>query len=232
MSQVRLNKYLADSGIASRRKAELFILEGKIKVNKKVITQLGTKVDPNLDVVEVENEVVKPEIKKIVIMLNKPVGYVCTTRSFKGEKNIMDLVRSESRLYPIGRLDKDSSGLVLLTNDGDLALKLSHPRYEKEKEYEVEVQQDLTKEFLDNLESGVVLDDEKTLPAKVKQINPKLFSIILKQGKKRQIRRMCGLFGYNVNGLKRIRINNLNLDDLPVGEQSILAEKELEKLKK
>ncbi|MBT5503261.1 rRNA pseudouridine synthase [Candidatus Falkowbacteria bacterium] len=227
---MRLNKYLADSGIASRRKAELFILDGKVKINGKIITQLGTKVDPNLDIVEVDDQVVKPEAKKIVIMLNKPIGYVCTTRSFKGEKNVLDLVNSDFRLYPIGRLDKDSSGLILLTNDGDLALKLSHPRYEKEKEYEVEVHQELSSDFLESLKRGVILDDEKTLPVTVKQLTSKSFSIILKQGKKRQIRRMCGLFDYTVLKLKRVRINNLELGDLESGNNVILDQNIINKL--
>jgi 23S rRNA pseudouridine2605 synthase len=230
MSEIRLNKYLADSGIASRRKAELFILDGKVKINGKIITQLGTKVDPNLDIVEVDDQVVKPEAKKIVIMLNKPIGYVCTTRSFKGEKNVLDLVNSDFRLYPIGRLDKDSSGLILLTNDGDLALKLSHPRYEKEKEYEVEVHQELSSDFLESLKRGVILDDEKTLPVTVKQLTSKSFSIILKQGKKRQIRRMCGLFDYTVLKLKRVRINNLELGDLESGNNVILDQNIINKL--
>jgi len=225
MTQVRINKFLADAGIASRRGAEQLILQGKVKLNGVEVQDLSTKVDIENDEVMFNDKVIQTEKEKILIMLNKPVGYVSTTRTFKGEKNVLDLVDVPYRVYPIGRLDKDTSGLLLLTNDGDLALKLTHPRYEKEKEYEVDVNKEVTDDFLDNLAQGVQLDDVLTLPCKVKYLDRKAFTIILKQGINRQIRRMCAEFGYDVLGLHRVRLNNYKLGDLPLGEFKIIKQK-------
>ncbi|NQT49117.1 rRNA pseudouridine synthase [Candidatus Kuenenbacteria bacterium] len=232
MDKVRINKFLADCGVASRRGAERFILQGRVKVNGEVVTEMGTKVDPIKDKVTVNNKEISIKNEEpIVLMLNKPTGYVCTTRSFRDEKSVLDLIRTDDRIYPVGRLDKNSSGLLLLTNDGDLALKLTHPRYEKEKEYEVEVQEAVEKDFLETMRTGVSLEDGITLPAQVKKLTDKTFSIILKQGKKRQIRRMCGELGYRVRNLRRVRVNNLELGDLPIGKYKELSEKEIELLK-
>ncbi len=232
MAKIRLNKYIADCGIASRRSAERFILQGLVKVNGDLVTELGTKIDVENDRVEVSDQLINQSTNQpVVLMLNKPAGYVCTSRKFKGEKNILDLINLEQRVYPVGRLDKDSTGLLLLTNDGDLALKLTHPRYEKEKEYEVEVDHEISSEFIDEMQQGVTLEDGTTLPAKVKQLSYTAFSIVLGQGKKRQIRRMCQELGYRVVGLNRVRINKLELGDLAVGDYRILSEKEIALLK-
>lgn len=232
MVLVRLNKFLATEGVASRRAAEQLILSGKISVNKEIVRELGTKVDPDKDEVYFNNALIsQKETKPLVIMLNKPAGYVSTVRKFKGEKNVLELIETNERIYPAGRLDKDSTGLLILTNDGDLALKLMHPRYEKEKEYLVEVNRSVSRDFLKKLSQGVWLDEGLTLPAETKQISEKNFSIILREGKKRQIKRMCEALGCRVAALKRIRINKLLLGNLAVGKYKILSEKEIEMLK-
>lgn len=227
---VRLQKFLADNGIASRRKAEQFILAGRVKVNDVIITELGTKVDPEKDTVKFNNKLVSEHKKKIVVILNKPIGYVCTARKFENEKSVLDLINIKDRIYPVGRLDKNSSGLLLLTNDGNLAQELTHPKYEKEKEYEVEIDGLVDDIFVSNLKKGVRLDEGQTLPAQVKKLHRNKFSIVLKEGKKRQIRRMCGHLGYRVVKLKRTRINNLKLTNLPEGQFRVLSEEELKKL--
>lgn len=228
---IRLQKYLADCGIASRRRAEVFILQGKVKVNGKVVKKLGTKVGPE-DKVEFNGKVVKPKREKVYIMLNKPVGYLSTVKKGKEKgKTVLDLVDAPWRVFPVGRLDKDSSGLLILTNDGDLALKLTHPRYQKEKEYEVEVNKPITKNFINSMRRGVSLSGKKTVRAKVEQIGLKKFKIILKEGRKRQIRRMCEKLGYEVEKLHRTRINELSLGDLKSGKFRRLNEKEIGLLK-
>ncbi|MBU1132201.1 rRNA pseudouridine synthase [Patescibacteria group bacterium] len=231
MEKIRLQKFIADRGIASRRKAEEFILAGRVKVNGNLVKTLGAKIDPDQDEVFVDNRKIdREQSKKIVVMLNKPAGYVCTTRQFKNEKNVLDLVDLSERLYPVGRLDKNTSGLLILSNDGALALKLTHPRYEKEKEYWVKVNKPIPFESLQKLARGVELADGMTLRAKTKPDTADSFFIILKQGKKRQIRRMCAEIGYHVVELKRIRINKLLLKDLPEGKYKILSPKEIELL--
>jgi len=217
--EIRLNKFLADHGIASRRKAERFILQGKVKINSEVVAKLATKVDPKTDLVEVQGYGVLSEKnkEKVIYKVNKPVGYICSNRRFKNDKLVFDLIDDKRRLFVIGRLDKDSQGLVLLTNDGNLAQKMTHPRYEKEKEYEVEVDKELTKDFLAKMASGVRIDSGLTRQAKVKPLAKKSFNIILKQGKNRQIRKMCAKLGYKVQKLKRIRLGSVELGDLRIG---------------
>jgi len=218
MALIRINKFLAKSGVASRRKAEQFVLDGKVEVNGKIVRELGTKIDPEKDEVKMKGESIKMKDQSLLIMLNKPAGYVCTNRKFKNEKSVLDLIKTKERLYSVGRLDKNSEGLLLLTNDGDLALKLTHPRYEKEKEYEVTVDKDISIAQLKQLQLGVEIETGKTLPAKVKKINSKKFAIILKEGKKRQIRRMCEKVGLLVEKLLRTRINKLKLGNLASGK--------------
>ncbi len=229
MEKIRLQKYLADCGIASRRRAEKFILQGKVKVNGNVVRELGTKIDFK-DKIEFNGKIVKPKKEKIYIMLNKPVGYLSTVKKGKEKgKIVLDLVKEKQRIFPVGRLDKNSSGLLILTNDGDLALKLTHPRYEKEKEYEVEINKEITKEFIEKMQKGVVIEEGKTLPAKVQQLGIRKFNIILREGKKRQIRRMCERLGFEVKKLHRIRINKLKLGNLKVGEFKHLNEQDIKK---
>jgi 23S rRNA pseudouridine2605 synthase len=228
--EIRLQKFLADQGVASRRKAEQFILDGRVEVNGKVVTELGSKVAPGKDIVKFDGKLIKQEKTFVTFMLNKPAGYVCTTRNFENEKNVLKLIKSSVRVYPVGRLDKDTTGLLLLTNDGDLAQRLTHPKYEKEKEYDVEVNLDVTPEFLKTLSEGVHLDQGRTLPAKVRKLGDKRFTIILKEGKNRQIREMCSELGFRVVELSRKRVNKLELGRLPLGQSKVLTAQDLKKL--
>jgi len=241
MPEIRLQKYLAQAGIASRRQSERLIVEGKIKVNGEVITELGSKINSEKDKVEVDGKIVKPE-KFVYIILNKPIGVLSTCRKSKEKgKTILDLVKIKERLYPVGRLDKNSSGLLFLTNDGDLALKLTHPRYEHEKEYEVEIDKGLSSEDLKKLSQGIIIEGKKTLPTKIfakggsafggKKIKSKKFKMILREGRKRQIRKMCDALGYQIKNLRRIRMGNLSLGGLPVGKWRELNSKEINSLK-
>lgn len=232
VEMIRLQKFLADSGLASRRRAEQFILDGLVEVNGEIIKKMGVKIDPEKDEVKFRGEIVKAKKKdeSIVVMLNKPAGYTCTTRRFKGEKNVLDLVKEDERLYPVGRLDKNSEGLLILTNDGELANKLMHPRYQKEKEYLIEVDQDIRDEDIRILRDGVELEDGFVVPIKVEKHKSKQMLITLAEGKKRQIRRMCQAIGLKVVFLKRIRINKLTLEGLKKGKYKILDKKEIERL--
>ena len=219
---MRLQKFIAECGIASRRKAEELIVAGRVRVNGEFCTKLGTKINPALDKVSVKGELLKQKPKKIYIKLYKPEGFISSCSSCQGA-TILDLLKAiPERLYPVGRLDKDSSGLVLLTNDGELANRLMHPRYEHEKEYTVNVQFTLLDEQLEKLRAGVELETGKTLPAKVTKLGNREFRIILKEGKKRQIKMMLRAIGNRVTRLKRIRIGNIRLGALKPGEYEIL----------
>jgi 23S rRNA pseudouridine2605 synthase len=231
MKTVRLQKFIAECGVASRRKAEELIKNGEIKVNGRLVTELGTKIDPARDKVFVSGRPIKPEEKKVYIKVNKPRGYVSSCVSQRGERTVIDLVKAVPyRLFPIGRLDYESEGLMLLTNDGELANRLMHPRYEHEKEYVVDVTLPLTPEALRQIEAGVVIDGEKTLPAKVRKLGEKSFSIVLREGRKRQIRLMVGKIGNIVIKLKRVRIGNIRLGELEPGECCYLTPNEISKL--
>ena len=228
--QTRLQKFIAECGVASRRKAEELIKAGRVEVNGAVVrsSELGVKIDPATDKVTVDGKLLKQKEAKVYIKLNKPRGYVSSCVSQKGERTILDLVKDiPYRLYPVGRLDQDSEGLILLTNDGELANKLMHPRYEHEKEYLVNVASPVTSYALREMGDGMEIEGEMTKPAQVKQISEKSFSIILKEGKKRQIRRMVETVGNKVLGLKRVRIGNIKLGDLPVGKHGQLNPAEI-----
>ena len=226
----RLQKFLASAGIASRRHCEELIAKGKIKVNGKTITELGTKIDPENDIVEYGGKTIKPVHKKLYIKFNKPAGYITSCRSFEGP-TIFDLLKGiKERVYPIGRLDKDSSGLILLTNDGDLALKLSHPRYEHEKEYEVEAMFTLSDGQLQTLRNGVNLVEGRTLPATITRTGKNSFRITIREGKNRQIKRMLRAVNNKVASLKRIRISGITLGNLKEGRWAHLTESEIKGL--
>ncbi|MBN3032819.1 MAG: rRNA pseudouridine synthase [Candidatus Saganbacteria bacterium] len=230
--QVRLQKFLADCGITSRRKAEELIAAGKVSVNGKIVDRLGTKIDPAEDKVEAEGKPVRPGPKKIYLKLNKPRGVVSSCVSQRGEPTICDLIKGgDERLYPVGRLDQASEGLMLLTNDGELANRLMHPRYEHEKEYIVNVECRMPNDALRSLSSGIVIDGKKTLPAKVKRLGEKSFSIVLQEGRKRQIRLMVEAVGNKVVALKRVRIKNLRLGDLKPGQHRPLTAEEIKDLR-
>ncbi len=229
MPFIRLQKYLSSAGFCSRRKGEEYIKDGLVTVNDQVVAELGTKVDPQNDRIEVNGTLVKADQKPVYIALNKPGEYV-TSCDHPGEKIVLDLVDIPERIYPVGRLDKDSTGLLLLTNDGRLHHRLSHPSFDHEKEYEVTVASHITDGALRSLEKGLPVMGTKTRPAKIKRISSKRFRIILKEGRNRQIRRMVGKVGGRVIGLKRIRISNIKLGKLSEGSWRYLGKKEKEGL--
>ncbi len=220
---MRLQKYISHSGFCSRRHAEKYILAGKVKVNGVVITQLGTKVDPEKDYVEIDNTALSLVQKKVYLVLNKPEGYV-TSSSHPGEKTVMELIDTNQRVFPVGRLDKDSKGLLLLTNDGELHLRLTHPSYDHEKEYMVTVAHPIPDGALKAFGEGLVILGTKTRPAKVKRISGRRFKIVLKEGRNRQIRRMVRKVGNRVVELKRVRVANIRLGKLREGHWRYLSE--------
>jgi 23S rRNA pseudouridine2604 synthase len=220
---LRLNKYISESGKTSRRGADKLISEGKVTINGKVAT-LGSQVEPGDDV-RIGGNPVKVAKNYVYIALNKPVGITSTTeRHIKG--NIIDLVNHPLRIFHIGRLDKDSEGLILLTNDGDIVNEILRAENKHEKEYIVTVDKPITPEFLKRMAGGVEILDTKTLPCKVEQLSKYVFQIILTQGLNRQIRRMCSALGYEVCRLQRTRIMNIHLGNLQVGQWRDLSKKE------
>jgi 23S rRNA pseudouridine2605 synthase len=231
MPLLRLQKFLSSAGYCSRRRGEVHIQAGRVRVNGDVVTALGTKVDPEKDRVEVNGQVLTIEQTPIYIALNKPRSYV-TTCDQKNEKIVVDLVDIPERIYPVGRLDKDSTGLLLLTNDGNLHHHLLHPSFDHEKEYVVSVAAPISDAAITKLEKGVTILGEKTRPAMIKRLSPQRFIIQLKEGKNRQIRRMVKKMGNRVIALKRIRVANIRLGDLPEGAWRHLTEKEIQHLLK
>jgi len=226
---VRINKYLSEIGYCSRRAADKLIEEGKITINGKV-PEMGTKVEEG-DEVRVDGKLVgKPsEQKHIYLAFNKPVGIVCTTDTRVEPDNIIDYINYPKRIFPIGRLDKPSEGLIFLTNDGDIVNKILRARNNHEKEYIVTVNQPINKDFIYKMSNGVPILDTVTRKCIVKQLGPQKFKIILTQGLNRQIRRMCEHLGYRVRTLKRIRIMNISLD-VPVGKYREFTHEELTEL--
>lgn len=232
----RLQKYMARCGIASRRKCEEIILAGKVKVNDKVINELGYKIDVDTDKITVDNKLIKPEEKKVYIALNKPEGYVSTVKDEKGRKTIIDLVKIQERVYPIGRLDYDTSGLILLTNDGDIYNKIIHPREEKNKIYIATIKGTPSKEEIKKFENGINIDGYITAKASFKVLKSSgdcsEVKIVIHEGKNRQVRKMCEAIEHPVLNLKRIQIGDIRLGDLPKGKWRFLDDEELSYLKK
>ncbi len=228
---MRLQKYLAHAGICSRRKAETHILEGRVKVNGTRINTLGTQVNPENDRVVFDDRVVtiSPQKAHTYILVNKPRGYV-TSCAQKNTRIILDLVPVKKRVYPVGRLDKDSEGLVLLTDDGSLHNRLSHPSHDHEKEYRVRTVFPVNDQALAAMARGMVIDGKKTRRARVKRIGQNEFFIILKQGLNRQIRKMVGKSGNRVDRLLRVRMANLTLGRMKPGEWRYLKKEEILKL--
>lgn len=224
LNLIRLNKYISESGICSRREADKFIEAGKVYVNG-LLAEVGTKVTPS-DTVVVNGTTIKPKLKKVYIALNKPVGITCTTETHI-PGNIITYINYPERIFPIGRLDKPSEGLIFLTNDGDIVNKILRAGNNHEKEYIVSVDKPITKEFITSMENGVPILNTITQECKVKKIGKCTFNIILTQGLNRQIRRMCEYLGYTVTSLKRIRIMNVSLGSLPVGKWRYLKESEI-----
>ena len=225
-SLIRINKYLSEIGFCSRRRADDLIEQGRVKVNGKLAV-MGEKISGREEI-RVNNKVVKkPEKKKSVYLaFNKPVGIVCTTDTRREKNNIIDFINYPTRIFPIGRLDKPSEGLIFLTNDGDIVNKILRANNQHEKEYVVEVNKPITKDFIKLMGNGVPILETITNKCYVKQTGKKTFKIILTQGLNRQIRRMCEYFDYRVISLKRIRIMNIKLD-LKVGEYRYFTNSEL-----
>jgi 23S rRNA pseudouridine2605 synthase len=218
METMRVQKFISEQGVASRRKAEEFIKSGQVFINGKK-AKLGDKVDPESDIVKVYGKIIKPEAKKVYLALNKPKGYVVSKRDPQGRKTVFSLLPPELRtkVWNVGRLDFDTEGLLVLTNDGDLTQQLAHPKYEHDKEYEVTTDLTPTKEQLQELREGVEIATGMTYPADVKA-RGNTVSIIIHEGKKRQIRRMFDAVGLGVKNLKRTRINKLLLPKVTPGE--------------
>jgi 23S rRNA pseudouridine2605 synthase/23S rRNA pseudouridine2604 synthase len=231
MPFMRLQKFLSVAGVCSRRKGEEYIKSGRVAVNGQIADELGTKIDPDKDLVQVDGNPVQSSQPLIYIALNKPKDYV-TSCSHPGEKIVLDLVDLPQRIYPIGRLDKDSTGLLLLTNDGRLHHKLSHPSFDHEKEYDVTVTKPIPDGALRKLAEGLPMMETQTRPARVQRISTRRFRIVLQEGKNRQVRRMVRKVGNRVIGLKRVRVANIKLGRLSPGTWRHLSEKEkLELLK-
>lgn len=236
----RLQKFLANQGIASRRKAEEYILQGKVKVNGKVVTELGTKIDPQKDKIEFEEKVVNKDIKKVYVLLNKPIDYVTTVKDQFSRNAVVDLVKNAGEnLLPVGRLDMYTSGALILTNDGDFIYHVTHPKHEVEKTYTVTLRGKVTNEEVENLKNGVIIDEEYlTKAAKVRILkideekNISRLEIIIHEGKNRQVRKMCEAIGKKVLALHRSKIGNISVKDLKIGTWRYLTKKEVDMLMK
>lgn len=226
---IRINKYLSEAGFCSRRKADEYINQGRVKINGKV-PEMGTKVAQG-DVVTVDGKSVQLQKQEDLIYMafNKPVGIVCTTDTRRERDNIIDYINHPKRIFPIGRLDKPSEGLILLTNDGDIVNKILRARNNHEKEYIVTVNRPITNEFIKRMGAGVPILDTITRKCEVEQVNRFTFRIVLTQGLNRQIRRMCEYLDYRVTKLKRVRIMNIELD-VPVGKWRNLTKFELREI--
>lgn len=225
---IRLNKFIASQGVCSRREADRLIEAGQVKINGKIAT-LGDRVSTEDEVVVNGKNISNYDINNVYLAFNKPRGIVCTSSRKEG-LNIIDYINFSERIFPVGRLDKDSEGLILLTNDGSIVNKMMRSSQNKEKEYLVKVDKKITKEFKDKMESGVYILNQVTKPAKFVQVNEYEFKLTITQGLNRQIRRMCESLGYNVLELKRLRIMNISLGNLKTGEWRYIKTKELKQL--
>jgi pseudouridine synthase len=229
MKPMRLQKFLSAAGVCSRRKGETFILDGRVTVNGEQVTVLGTRVDPETDQVLVDGRPAVLKADHVYIALHKPEGYV-TSCDHPGEKIVLDLVDIETRLFPVGRLDKESTGLLLLTDDGRIHHRLSHPSFDHEKEYAVTVARALTEGVLKKLARGVSLRGKKTRPAQIKKLSAESFNVILQEGRNRQIRRMVAKVGHEVIALKRVRVAHIRLGHLKKGHWRPLSAAEIKRL--
>ena len=233
---IRLQKYLASCGVASRRNAEKLIAEGRVSVNGRIVCELGTQVDENTDVVQVDGSTVHPEQEKHYLAYNKPIGEVTTAHDPEGRPAVMDRFRDYPvRLFPVGRLDYDSEGLLLLTNDGELMNQLLHPKFEIKKSYLTKVSNHVSDENIALLRKGVLIDGRLTSPAEVRLIRHDTFStellITIHEGRNRQVRKMIAAIGHQVVHLKRVRFGPVQLGDLPTGMWRKLTEEEIAKLR-
>ena len=238
MEEIRIQKYLAENGVASRRKCEKYILEGKVQVNGITITQLGIKINPIKDKVFFEGKEIKEKQKdKVYVLLNKPIGYVTTVKDQFHRNTVLDLVKIQGvRLLPVGRLDMYTSGALILTNDGEFIYKVTHPKHEIEKTYIATVKGKVAKEEMQKLREGVNIENYTTSPARVKQIayleekNITRIEIVIHEGKNRQVRKMCEAIGKKVLALHRSKIGNLEVKPLKIGQWRYLSKVEAKEL--
>lgn len=232
MEEIRLQKYMADCGVASRRKCEEIILQGKVKVNGVKVTELGTKVTEE-DEVSVNGKVIKKVFKKVYIAMNKPVGYITSVSDEFDRPTVMNLVEDEihTRVYPVGRLDFDTEGLLIMTNDGDLTYKLTHPKHTIYKTYVATLNEVPHPKDIERLKKGVVIDGKKTQQPKVNWLKDNVVEISISEGRNRQVRKMFEAIGYEVVTLQRVAIGNLTLGNIPLGRWRHLGNAEINYLK-
>lgn len=238
MSEIRLQKFMADCGVASRRKCEEYILKGLVRVNGEIVNKLGIKVATDKDIVEYNGKKIQNvNNKKVYILLNKPIGYVTTVKEQFGRPTVMELVKNvKERVVPVGRLDMYTSGAIILTNDGDFVYKVTHPKYEIEKTYIVTLRGKVLPEEIEKLKNGVKIDDYVSGKAKVKVIkydvdkNESRLEIIIHEGKNREVRKMCEAIGKKVLALHRTKIGNIEVKPLELGKYRFLTAKEVESL--
>lgn len=226
MSNIRLNKYIAEAGICSRRKADELIDNKRVLVNG-TIGQKGNIIDTLKDKVEIDGKIIKIQDKKVYILLNKPLGYVTTVKEQFDRPCVIDLIKEDVRVYPVGRLDMDTTGLLILTNDGDFANSITHPKHHIYKMYEVEMKNNISNQDISKLEEGVEIGGYITKPAKVKRINANKIYITIGEGKNRQVRKMIETVGNKVTKLNRIKIGELTLGRLTQGQYKYLTQKEI-----
>jgi len=235
MEEIRLQKYLAEAGIASRRKCEEYIEQGRVKVNNEVAI-LGTKINPGVDIVLFDNKKIDKKEDLVYILLNKPIGYVTTSKDQFSRDSVLDLVKVKQRIVPVGRLDMYTSGALLLSNDGDFVYKITHPKHEINKTYTVTVKGIVTNEEVAKLEKGVEIEDYVTKPAKVRILktdtekDTSRLEITIHEGRNRQVRKMCEAVGRKVQALHRSKIGNIEVKDLKLGTWRYLNEKEIKYL--
>ncbi len=232
--EVRLQKYLASAGVASRRKSEELILDGRVSVNGKIVTELGTKIETNRDKVTVDDELVKTENRKRYILLNKPEGYISASKDQYDNLSVLHLIDGiKERMFTVGRLDKDTTGALLLTNDGDFANKVMHPKYKINKTYIAEVNGKPTPEEMNSFAKGLLIDGQKTAPAKIRIVKEKsktsILEIIIHEGKNHQVKNMCEAIGHKVVKLQRYAIGNLTIEHIKEGHYKEYDLKELKK---
>ncbi|CDB31720.1 pseudouridine synthase [Clostridium sp. CAG:575] len=234
--QIRLQKFLAEAGIASRRKCEQLILDGKISVNGQTVQELGTKIVPNVDKITYCGKPVENQENKVYILLNKPIGYVTTAKDQFNRDTVLNLVKVKERIVPVGRLDMYTSGALILTNDGEFVYKVTHPKHEITKTYTVTVKGIIQNEEVEKLKQGVQIEDYTTRPAKVKILKTDLekdisrLEITIHEGKNRQVRKMCESVGRKVLALHRSKIGNIGVKDLKLGTWRYMKKQEIESL--
>ncbi|MDD2376108.1 MAG: pseudouridine synthase [Clostridia bacterium] len=227
---IRLNKYIAQSGVCSRRKAEQFITDKEVKINGQTVFEQGIMVDETKDIVSVQGKPITLVKKKMYIMLNKPEGYVTTSIEQFDRPCVIDLIKEDERVFAIGRLDMETEGLLLLTNDGDFANRLMHPSEKIKKVYIAKVTGTITEQTIKQLKKGVDIDGYTTAPAIVEKISKDELQITIHEGKNRQVRKMCTAVGLNVTHLKRIKIGNLELGNLKLGKYKLIKSYEIKRL--